>query len=107
MFRQSANGLAFEPTAGAGFPRTKRRALRQARRRVDATAILESLEPAVVGQGLDGVIGMWTSGAERLYGYSAEEMLGRTLEAVVPSTRRRLGSGGPEGSRARGSERQL
>jgi diguanylate cyclase (GGDEF)-like protein/PAS domain S-box-containing protein len=88
MFRQSANVLVFEPTAGGGSARAKRRALRQARRGVDATAILESLEPAVVGQGVNGVIGMWTSGAERLYGYSSDEMLGHTLEAVVPSTRR-------------------
>ncbi|HST33747.1 MAG TPA: EAL domain-containing protein [Solirubrobacteraceae bacterium] len=88
MFRQSANVLVFEPSVGGGSARAKRRALRQARRGVDATAILESLEPAVVGQGVDGVIGMWTSGAERLYGYSADEMLGHTLEAVVPSTRR-------------------
>jgi diguanylate cyclase (GGDEF)-like protein/PAS domain S-box-containing protein len=88
MFRQNANGLAFESTAGGGPGRAKRRAVRQARRQVDATAILESLEPAVVGQGLDGVIGMWTSGAERLYGYSAAEMVGHTLEAVVPSARR-------------------
>jgi len=88
MFRQSTNVLAFESTARGGAGRAKRRALRDARRGVDATAILESLEPAVVGQSLSGVIGMWTAGAERLYGYSADEMLGHTLEVVVPSTRR-------------------
>src|SRR5262249_27792487 len=49
------------------------------RRAVEArsllAAIVESSEDAVIGQTLEGVIVSWNPGAERLYGYSAEEAL--------------------------------
>jgi two-component system CheB/CheR fusion protein len=47
------------------------------------------LDPAVVGRGVDGVSTTWNTGAERLYGYSAEEMIGQRFEIIVPSARRR------------------
>ena len=47
-------------------------------------AILESAEDAVVGMTLDGVIQIWSGGAERLYGYSAEEVTGHSLLALLP-----------------------
>ncbi len=52
---------------------------------LDAAAVLESLDLAVVGRGVDGVIRSWSAGAQMLYGYSAEEMLGATMQAIVPS----------------------
>jgi diguanylate cyclase (GGDEF)-like protein/PAS domain S-box-containing protein len=62
---------------------------RRQRGGVSLTGILESLEPAVIGRGSDGVICAWNSGAERLYGYSAEEMLGQTLDVIVPAPTQR------------------
>jgi PAS domain-containing protein len=59
----------------------------QARHGLDATAILESLDPAVVSRGLDGVINSWNRGAERLYGYSAGEMVGQTFARIASSDR--------------------
>ncbi len=56
MFRHSSNVLAFHAPVGGGPARAKRRGLRHARSRVDPAAILDSLDPAVVGQDLDGVI---------------------------------------------------
>jgi diguanylate cyclase (GGDEF)-like protein/PAS domain S-box-containing protein len=56
-----------------------------ARRRRDAAAILESLDSAVVGRDLNGVVTSWNSGAERLYGFSAAEMIGQTYRGLVPS----------------------
>jgi diguanylate cyclase (GGDEF)-like protein/PAS domain S-box-containing protein len=47
-------------------------------------AILESAEDAIVGITLEGVIQLWSSGAERLYGYSAEEVTGQSLLALLP-----------------------
>jgi len=55
---------------------------------VDARAILESLDGAVIARGLDGVIRTWNAGAQRLYGYAASEVLGRPYDLIVPSTRR-------------------
>ena len=47
-------------------------------------AILESADEAIVGMTLEGVIQLWSSGAERLYGYSAEEATGQSLMALLP-----------------------
>jgi diguanylate cyclase (GGDEF)-like protein/PAS domain S-box-containing protein len=87
MFRGSAGVSRLELSAGGGLKRSRHRE-RQARHRADAVAILESLDPAVVGQDLNGIVGTWSSGAERLYGYSALEMIGREFAAVVPRARR-------------------
>jgi diguanylate cyclase (GGDEF)-like protein/PAS domain S-box-containing protein len=47
-------------------------------------AILASADEAIVGMTLEGVIQLWSSGAERLYGYTAEEVTGQSLVAVLP-----------------------
>lgn len=47
-------------------------------------AILESADEAIVGMTLEGVIQLWSRGAERLYGYSAEEVTGQSLLALLP-----------------------
>jgi len=47
-------------------------------------AIVESSDDAIIGKTLDGVITSWNTGAESIYGYSAEEALGRSLYILVP-----------------------
>ncbi|MEX1194153.1 MAG: ATP-binding protein [Dehalococcoidia bacterium] len=44
-------------------------------------------DDAIVGKSLDGVITSWNPGAEQLYGYSAEEAVGRPISLIVPSDR--------------------
>jgi len=50
-------------------------------------AIVESSEDAIVGKTLDGVIRSWNAGAERLFGYTAEEAVGRPITLIVPPER--------------------
>jgi PAS domain S-box-containing protein len=50
----------------------------------ELAAIVESSADAIVGAGLDGIVRTWNPGAERIYGYRAEEMIGRSIEVLVP-----------------------
>ncbi len=47
-------------------------------------AIVKSSDDAIIGKTLDGVITSWNRGAETIYGYSAEEVLGRSISILVP-----------------------
>ncbi len=46
-------------------------------------SIIQSSHDAVIGETLDRVITSWNPGAERLYGYSAAEMIGRHVEVLI------------------------
>ncbi|MGZ5178403.1 MAG: sensor domain-containing diguanylate cyclase, partial [Burkholderiales bacterium] len=50
-------------------------------------AIVESSEDAIIGKTLDGVITSWNVGACRLYGYSPEEAIGKSVAFLVPPDR--------------------
>src|SRR5258708_20992013 len=50
-------------------------------------AIVDSCDDAIVSKTLDGRILSWNTAAERLYGYSAEEALGRHVSLIVPPDR--------------------
>jgi two-component system cell cycle sensor histidine kinase/response regulator CckA len=50
-------------------------------------AIVESSEDAIYGQSLDSVIVSWNPAAERIYGYPAEEMIGRPIANLFPLDR--------------------
>jgi two-component system cell cycle sensor histidine kinase/response regulator CckA len=47
-------------------------------------AIVESSEHAIIGKTLDGIVTSWNPGAEKLYGYRAEEVIGRSVTTVFP-----------------------
>ncbi len=52
-------------------------------------AIVESSEDAIMGVSTEWVLTSWNSAAERMYGYTAEEALGRTPESLlIPAGRR-------------------
>ena len=48
-------------------------------------AIVEHSDDAIIGKSLDGVILSWNAGAERIYGYSATEVIGQHISMLAPS----------------------
>ncbi len=49
--------------------------------------IVESSDAAIIGKTLDGVVTSWNRGAETIFGYSAEEMVGTSILRLVPADR--------------------
>jgi PAS domain S-box-containing protein len=48
-------------------------------------AIVESSDEAIIGKTLDGTVTSWNAGAERIFGYPAHEVKGRSIDVLVPS----------------------
>jgi PAS domain S-box-containing protein len=58
----------------------------EARHRAIA-AIIESSDDAVLTKDLDGIITSWNQGAQRLFGYAAEEAIGKPVTFLIPTDR--------------------
>jgi PAS domain S-box-containing protein len=50
-------------------------------------SIVQTCEDAIIGKTLDGIIVSWNAGAEKLYGYSPIEMIGRSISILFPPYR--------------------
>ena len=48
-------------------------------------ALVASSEDAIVSKDLNGIVISWNPGAERLFGYSAEEMIGKSITLLIPA----------------------
>ena len=50
-------------------------------------SIIESSDDAIVSKNLDGIITNWNGGAERIFGYTAKEVIGRPITILIPEDR--------------------
>ena len=51
-------------------------------------AIVDSSDDAIVSKSLDGIITSWNQGAEKIFGYTAQEAIGKPILMIVPPDRR-------------------
>jgi two-component system, chemotaxis family, CheB/CheR fusion protein len=72
----------------AGLARQRSRAETQAdEARQQMAAIVTSSQDAIAGFTIDGIVTSWNRGAETLFGYTAEEIVGRPISVLVPPDR--------------------
>ena len=65
--------------------RRKSRELRDSQNHL--ALIVDSSQDAIIGKTLDGIVTHWNQGAEHIYGYSAQEMIGRPISVLAPNER--------------------
>src|SRR5260370_7321819 len=55
--------------------------------RFHLAALVDSSGDAIIGETMEGVITSWNRSAERIFGYSAKEAIGKPISMLLPPTR--------------------
>src|SRR6185312_13748792 len=63
------------------------------RARAQLSAVVESSDDAIIGMAPDGFVTSWNRGAALLLGYTSEEILGQSIEVLIPSELREAEGG--------------
>ena len=71
--------------ANEELDRRKSRELRDYQNRL--ALIVDSSQDAIIGKNLDGIVTHWNKGAEQIYGYTAQEMIGKPIAVLAPPER--------------------
>ncbi len=99
-FRQSFGGMElrrFAVTTGSGDDALRSVAIKSDSRnfagdqqdqlRAHLAAVIESSDDAIISKTLEGIICTWNTGAERMFGYSAHEVVGKHITILIPPDR--------------------
>ena len=68
-------------------------------------AVLDSAAEAIIYADRDGAIRLWNAGAERVFGFSAAEALGQSLDIIIPERQRKVHWEGYDAVMASGQSR--
>jgi len=88
--RNQTSAVAFLHFTGVDITQRKQTeaALRESEQRLRYLAsILESSDDAIISKSLDGIITSWNKGAERVFGFTAEEAIGQPITIIIPDDR--------------------
>jgi hypothetical protein len=84
----SARSCADSETIGHGeFVASPGRESSATHARERLAAIVESSDDAIIGKTLDGIITNWNQAAHRIFGYSADEAIGKSVSMLIPRDR--------------------